>query len=203
MIAASGFYVLYLAGLSWKVIVGLGAAAVAAGPLVWPQLRDYQRERILTFLDPARDPLGAGYHSSQASIALGSGGVVGKGWLDGTQTHLDFLPERHTDFILAVFGEEFGLIGNVVLLILYLLLIGRGLMITANASTLFARLIAGAITLMFFTYAFVNMGMVSGLLPVVGVPLPLMSYGGTALVSLFIGLGILMSVQAHRKLVNN
>jgi rod shape determining protein RodA len=203
LIAASGFYVLYFAGLSWKVIVGLGVAAAAAAPLVWPQLRDYQRERILTFLDPARDPLGAGYHSSQASIALGSGGVVGKGWLNGTQTHLDFLPERHTDFIFAVFGEEFGLIGNVVLLILYLLLIGRGMMITANASTLFARLIAGAITLMFFTYAFVNMGMVSGILPVVGVPLPLMSYGGTALISLFIGLGILMSVQAHRKLVNN
>jgi rod shape determining protein RodA len=203
MIGASGFYVLYLAGLSWKVIGGLGVAAAAAAPLVWPQLRDYQRERILTFLDPARDPLGAGYHSSQASIALGSGGVVGKGWLNGTQTHLDFLPERHTDFIFAVFGEEFGLIGNVVLLILYLLLIGRGMMITASASTLFTRLIAGAITLMFFTYAFVNMGMVSGLLPVVGVPLPLVSYGGTALISLFIGLGILMSVQAHRKLVNN
>ena len=203
LIAASGFYVLYLAGLSWKVIVGLGVAAAAAAPLVWPQLRDYQRERILTFLDPARDPLGAGYHSSQASIALGSGGIVGKGWLNGTQTHLDFLPERHTDFIFAVFGEEFGLIGSVVLLILYLLLIGRGMMITASASTPFTRLIAGAITLMFFTYAFVNMGMVSGLLPVVGVPLPLVSYGGTALISLFIGLGILMSVQAHRKLVNN
>jgi rod shape determining protein RodA len=202
LIAASGFYVLYLAGLSWKVIAGLGVAAAAAAPLVWPQLREYQRERILTFLDPTRDPLGAGYHSSQASIALGSGGVVGKGWLNGTQTHLDFLPERHTDFIFAVFGEEFGLIGNAVLLILYLLLIGRGMMITASASTLFTRLIAGAITLMFFTYAFVNMGMVSGLLPVVGVPLPLVSYGGTALISLFIGLGILMSVQAHRKLVN-
>ncbi len=201
LIGASGFYVLYLAGLSWKVMVGLVAAAAAAAPLAWQHLRDYQRERILTFLDPTRDPLGAGYHSSQASIALGSGGVVGKGWLNGTQTHLDFLPERHTDFIFAVFGEEFGLIGNVVLLVLYLLLIGRGMMITANASTLFARLIAGAVTLMLFTYAFVNMGMVSGVLPVVGVPLPLVSYGGTALISLFIGLGILMSVQAHRKLV--
>ena len=128
--------------------------------------------------------------------------MVGKGWLNGTQTHLDFLPERHTDFIFAVFGEEFGLIGTLVLLVLYMLLIGRGMMITANASTMFARLIAGAVTLMFFTYAFVNMGMVSGVLPVVGVPLPLVSYGGTALISLFIGLGILMSVQAHRKLVN-
>ena len=201
LIAASGFYVLFLAGLSWKIIVGLFALGAAVGPMVWSHLHDYQRERILTFLDPSRDPLGAGYHSTQASIALGSGGIVGKGWLNGTQTHLDFLPERHTDFIFAVFGEEFGLIGNAVLLVLYMLLIGRAMMITANASTLFARLLSGAITLMFFTYAFVNMAMVSGLLPVVGVPLPLVSYGGTALISLFIGLGILMSVQAHRKLV--
>jgi rod shape determining protein RodA len=203
LIAASGFYVLYLAGLSWKVMAGLALLAGAAAPLAWPLLRPYQQERILTFVDPARDPLGAGYHSTQASIAIGSGGVTGKGWLNGTQTHLDFLPERHTDFIFAVFGEEFGLIGNVALLILYLLLVGRGLVITANASTLFARLIAGAVTLMFFTYAFVNMGMVSGVLPIVGVPLPMMSYGGTALVSLFVGLGILMSVQAHRKLVTS
>ena len=201
LIAASGFYVLFLAGLSWKIIVGLFALGAAVGPMVWSHLHDYQRERILTFLDPSRDPLGAGYHSTQASIALGSGGIVGKGWLNGTQTHLDFLPERHTDFIFAVFGEEFGLIGNAVLLVLYMLLIGRAMVITANASTLFARLLSGAITLMFFTYAFVNMAMVSGLLPVVGVPLPLVSYGGTALISLFIGLGILMSVQAHRKLV--
>ena len=201
LIAASGFYVLYLAGLSWKVIVGLVVAASAVAPLVWQHLHDYQRERILTFIDPTRDPLGAGYHSSQASIALGSGGLVGKGWLNGTQTHLDFLPERHTDFIFAVFGEEFGLIGSVVLIVLYMLLIGRAMMIAANASTIFARLVAGAVTLMFFTYAFVNMGMVSGVLPVVGVPLPLVSYGGTALISLFIGLGLLMSVQAHRKLV--
>jgi rod shape determining protein RodA len=201
LIAASGFYVLFLAGLSWKVIVGLFALGAAVGPTVWSHMHDYQRERILTFLDPSRDPLGTGYHSTQASIALGSGGIAGKGWLNGTQTHLDFLPERHTDFIFAVFGEEFGLIGNAVLLILYLVLIARAMMITANASTLFARLLSGAITLMFFTYAFVNMAMVSGLLPVVGVPLPLVSYGGTALISLFIGLGILMSVQAHRKLV--
>src|SRR6478752_5187329 len=201
LIAASGFYVLFLAGLSWKVIVGLFAIAAALGPMVWTHLHDYQQERILTFLDPSRDPLGAGYHSTQASIALGSGGIVGKGWLNGTQTHLDFLPERHTDFIFAVFGEEFGLIGNAILLVLYLLLIGRAMVITAHASTLFSRLLAGAITLMFFTYVFVNMGMVSGVLPVVGVPLPLVSYGGTALVSLFIGLGVLMSVQAHRKLV--
>lgn len=201
MIGACGFYVLYLAGLSWKVIVGLAVVAAAAAPLVWPHLHDYQQERILTFIDPTRDPLGAGYHSTQASIALGSGGVVGKGWLNGTQTHLDFLPERHTDFIFAVFGEEFGLIGNIILLVLYLLLIGRALVIAANASTLFTRLLAGAMSLMFFTHAFVNMAMVSGLLPIVGVPLPLISYGGTALVSSFIGLGILMNVQANRKLI--
>ena len=201
LIAASGFYVLFLAGLSWKIIIGLGALGAGVAPLLWPHLHDYQRERILTFIDPTRDPLGAGYHSTQASIAIGSGGVTGKGWLNGTQTHLDFLPERHTDFIFAVFGEEFGLIGNAFLLLLYLLLIGRGMMIAANASTLFGRLMAGSVTLMFFTYALVNMGMVSGVLPVVGVPLPFVSYGGTALVSLFIGLGILMSVQAHRKLV--
>jgi len=201
LIAASGFYVLFLAGLSWKIIVGLFAVAAATGPLVWQHLHGYQQERILTFIDPTRDPLGAGYHSTQASIAIGSGGVVGKGWLNGTQTHLDFLPERHTDFIFAVFGEEFGLIGNGLLLVLYLVLISRAMLITANASTMFARLLAGAITLMFFTYAFVNMGMVSGVLPVVGVPLPLVSYGGTALISLFIGLGVLMSVSAHRKLV--
>jgi len=201
MIGASGLYVLYLAGLSWKLMLGLAAMAGGAAPLIWPHLHDYQQERILTFMDPSRDPLGAGYHSMQASIALGSGGVIGKGWLNGTQTHLDFLPERHTDFIFAVFGEEFGLIGASILLVLYLLLIGRAFFITVNASTLFSRLVAGAITLMFFTYAFVNMAMVSGLLPVVGVPLPLVSFGGTALVSLFIGLGILMSVQANRKLV--
>jgi rod shape determining protein RodA len=202
LITASGFYVLFLAGLSWKIIAGLALGASAAGPLAWSHLHDYQRERILTFLDPTRDPLGAGYHSTQASIAIGSGGVIGKGWLNGTQTHLDFLPERHTDFIFAVFGEEFGLIGAGLLLLLYIVLIGRAMVITANASTLFGRLLAGSVTLMFFTYAFVNMGMVSGILPVVGVPLPLVSYGGTAMVSLFIGLGILMSVQAHRKLIN-
>jgi len=203
LLTASGFFVLYLAGLSWKIIVGLAAAAGAAAPVLWNLLHDYQRKRILTFIDPTQDPLGAGYHTTQASIAIGSGGVVGKGWLNGTQTHLDFLPERHTDFIFAVFGEEFGLIGNMLLVVLYLLLVGRGMMIAANASTLFGRLMAGAVTLMLFTYAFVNMGMVSGVLPVVGVPLPFLSYGGTALLSLFIGIGILMSVQAHRKLVHS
>lgn len=203
LIAASGAYVLFLAGLSWKVITALAMAGAGSLPLLWPLLHDYQRERILTLLDPTRDPLGAGYHIIQSTIAIGSGGVLGKGWLQGTQAHLDFLPERHTDFIFAVYGEEFGLLGNVVLLTLYALLIGRGLLITANASTLFGRLLAGAISLMFFTYAFVNMGMVSGVLPVVGVPLPLVSYGGTAMVTLFLGIGILMSVQTHRKLVKS
>ena len=203
LLIASGFFVLYLAGLSWKIIVGLVAVAAAAAPVMWTLLHDYQRRRILTFIDPTQDPLGAGYHTTQASIAIGSGGVVGKGWLNGTQTHLDFLPERHTDFIFAVFGEEFGLIGNVLLVFLYLLLVGRGMMIAADASTLFGRLMAGAVTLMLFTYAFVNMGMVSGVLPVVGVPLPFISYGGTALLSLFIGIGVLMSVLAHRKLVHS
>jgi rod shape determining protein RodA len=201
LIAASGFFVLYLAGLNWKIILAVALALVALAPVVWPHLHEYQHERVLVFLDPLRDPLGRGYHIIQGTIALGSGGLLGKGWMNGTQTHLDFLPERHTDFIFAVYGEEFGLLGGIILLALYLMLIARGFVITASASTLFTRLLAGAITLMFFTYAFVNMGMVSGILPVVGVPLPLVSYGGTALVTLFLGLGMLMSIHANRKLV--
>ena len=164
-------------------------------------MHDYQRRRVLTLLDPMQDPTGAGYHTIQASIAIGSGGVFGKGWLNGTQARLDFVPERTTDFIFAVFSEEFGLFGNLLLLVLLLVVIGRGLYIASNASTLFARLMAGAITLTFFTYAFVNMGMVSGILPVVGVPLPLISYGGTSLVTLLFGLGILMSIHTHKRLV--
>ena len=201
LIAASGFFVLYLAGLNWKIIGVVALVLGALVPVVWPYLHEYQHERVLVFLDPLRDPLGRGYHIIQGTIALGSGGVLGKGWMNGTQTHLDFLPERHTDFIFAVYGEEFGLLGGIILLALYLMLIARGFVITASASTLFTRLLAGAITLMFFTYAFVNMGMVSGILPVVGVPLPLVSYGGTALVTLFLGLGMLMSIHANRKLV--
>ena len=201
LIGASGFYVIFFAGLPWKVIAGLIAAGAAAAPFAWTMLHDYQRRRILTLIDPTTDPLGAGYHIIQSTIAIGSGGVFGKGWLAGTQTHLEFIPERHTDFIFAVFSEERGLIGNGILLTLYLLLIGRGLMIATNASTLFSRVLAGSITLSFFTYVFVNMGMVSGILPVVGVPLPFMSYGGTALVTLFLGMGILMSIQSHRMLV--
>ncbi len=201
LIAASGFFVLYLAGLNWKIIVVAAVVLAALVPVVWPHMHDYQQERLLVFLDPLRDPLGRGYHIIQGTIALGSGGLLGKGWMNGTQTHLDFLPERHTDFIFAVYGEEFGLLGGIILLSLYLMLIARGFVITASASTLFTRLLAGAITLMFFIYAFVNMGMVSGILPVVGVPLPLVSYGGTALVTLFLGLGMLMSIHANRKLV--
>ena len=201
LVAAAGFYVIFLAGLSWKIILGTLAAGLASMPLLWGVLHDYQRRRILTLFDPTQDPLGAGYHIIQSTIAVGSGGIVGKGWLKGTQTHLEFIPERATDFIFAVFSEEFGLIGNTLLLVLYLALIARGLMIAANAPTFFTRLLAGAITLMFFTYTFVNMGMVSGLLPVVGVPLPLISYGGTAMVTLFFGIGMLMSIRNHRTLV--
>ncbi len=203
LVAAAGFCVIFFAGLSWKVLGMLGGLGVAALPLAWGFLHDYQRRRILTLLDPSTDPLGAGYHIIQSTIAVGSGGAWGKGWLNGTQAHLEFIPERHTDFIFAVFSEEFGLIGNLVLLTLYALLIARGLMIAANAATVFARLLAASISLMFFTYAFVNMGMVSGILPVVGVPLPFLSYGGTALLTLFIATGILMSVQRHRQLVQS
>lgn len=201
LVGAAGFYVIFFAGLNWKVLGSLGALGAAAVPLLWPFLHSYQQRRVLTLLDPTTDPLGAGYHIIQSTIAVGSGGLSGKGWLNGTQAHLEFIPERDTDFIFAVYSEEFGLIGNVALLILYALLIGRGLVIAANAATVFTRLLAGAISLMYFTYAFVNMGMVSGILPVVGVPLPFLSYGGTALLTLFIGTGILMSVNRHRKLV--
>ena len=201
LVGAAGFYVIFFAGLPWKVILGILVAAGSAAPFLWTMLHDYQRRRIMTLIDPSSDPLGSGYHIIQSTIAIGSGGSFGKGWLQGTQTHLEFIPERHTDFIFAVFSEERGLLGNSILVLLYLMLIARGLMISANASTLFARVLGGSISLSFFTYAFVNMGMVSGILPVVGVPLPFMSYGGTALVTLFFGLGVLMSIQSHRMLV--
>ncbi|MBS0369392.1 MAG: rod shape-determining protein RodA [Proteobacteria bacterium] len=214
LVAAAGFYVLFFAGLTWRLIlpvalvgiVGVGAI-VAMGDticqpdVVWPGLRDYQKHRVCTLLDPTSDPLGKGFHIIQSTIAIGSGGVLGKGWGKGTQTHLDFLPERHTDFIFAVLTEEFGLAGALLLAVLYILLIFRGLFIAAGAPTLFSRLLAGALTLIFFTYAFVNMGMVSGILPVVGVPLPFVSYGGTALVTLCLGVGMLMSIQRHRRRV--
>ncbi len=203
LITAAGFFVIFLAGLSWKILVSLFIAGLACMPLLWSVLHDYQRQRILTLLDPSQDPLGAGYHTIQATIALGSGGFFGKGWLNGTQAHLDFLPERSTDFVFAVFSEEFGLFGNLVLVTLFLFIIGRGIFISFNASTLFTRLVAGAVTLTFFTYVFVNMGMVSGILPVVGVPLPLISYGGTSLVSILFGMGILMSIHTHKRLVKS
>jgi rod shape determining protein RodA len=201
LIAAAGLFAIFLAGLSWRILTGLTVTALASLPLLWSMLHDYQRQRVLTLLDPNQDPLGAGYHTIQAAIALGSGGFFGKGWLNGTQAHLDFLPERSTDFIFAVFSEEFGLFGNVILVTLFLFVIGRGMFITYNASTLFTRLIAGTITLTFFTYVAVNMGMVCGILPVVGVPLPLVSYGGTSLVSVLFGMGILMSIHTHKRLV--
>ena len=201
LITASGFYVLFLAGLSWRIMLSLLVAALASAPVLWSMMHDYQRQRILTLFDPMQDPLGTGYHTIQATIAVGSGGIFGKGYLNGTQAHLDFLPERTTDFIFAVYSEEFGLLGNLFLLGLYLFIIARGFAITANASTYFMRLMAGSITLTFFTYTFVNIGMVSGILPVVGVPLPLISYGGTSMVTLLLGFGMLMSIHTHKKLV--
>jgi rod shape determining protein RodA len=211
LVTAAGFYVIFFAGLSWKLIVpvflagivGIGSI-VAFGDILcqpevdWQVLREYQKHRVCTLLDPTQDPLGKGFHIIQSTIAIGSGGVFGKGWQSGTQTHLAFLPERHTDFIFAVLAEEFGLVGALVLLGLYFLLLARGLQIALSAPTLATRLLAGAMTMIFFTYAFVNMGMVSGILPVVGVPLPFISYGGTALVTLCLGIGILMSIQRSR-----
>jgi rod shape determining protein RodA len=199
LVFAAGAFVIFFAGLSWKVITGALIGGVAALPLLWSVMKEYQKQRVLTMIDPTSDPLGKGFHIIQSMIAVGSGGPSGKGLLQGTQTHLEFVPERTTDFIFAVFAEEFGFTGAVVLLLVYLLLIGRGLMISASASGAFSRLLAGAITMIFFTYAFVNMGMVTGILPVVGVPLPMMSYGGTAMVTLGFGAGILMSVARHQK----
>ncbi|WP_147695109.1 rod shape-determining protein RodA [Vogesella mureinivorans] len=194
LIMGAGFFVLFFAGLSWKIIIGGLVAFLASLPVVWNLLHDYQRRRVLTLIDPMQDPLGDGYHIIQSMIAIGSGGPWGKGWLNGSQTHLDYIPERTTDFIFAVYSEEFGLAGNLLLLALYLGVITRGMLITARAQTLYGRLLAGAITLSFFVYVFVNMGMVAGILPVVGVPLPFMSYGGTATVSLAVALGMLMSI---------
>ncbi len=215
LVAAAGFYVIFFAGLSWKLIlpvalvgiVGIGAIVGFGDTLCkpevdWKVLREYQKHRVCTLLDPTQDPLGKGFHIIQSTIAIGSGGVLGKGWRDGTQTHLSFLPERHTDFIFAVLSEEFGLLGTLVLLVTYLALLLRGFQVALQAPTMATRLLAGAITMIFFTYAFVNMGMVSGILPVVGVPLPFISYGGTALVTLCLGLGILMSIR-HSRVVKN
>ena len=200
LILASGAFVLFMAGLQWRWILGALAALAPICIGMWMfVLREYQKQRVLTFLDPESDPLGTGWNIIQSKAAIGSGGVWGKGWLQGTQSHLDFLPESHTDFIIALLAEEFGMVGVCLLLIIYLLLIGRGLYITAQAQTLFGKLLAGGLTMTFFVYVFVNIGMVSGILPVVGVPLPFISYGGTSLVTLLCSYGILMSIHTHRK----
>ncbi|TBU79123.1 rod shape-determining protein RodA [Pseudomonas daroniae] len=200
LILASGAFVLFMAGLQWRWIAGAVAAIAPIAVAMWFfVMHDYQKRRVLTFINPESDPLGAGWNIIQSKAAIGSGGVFGKGWLLGTQSHLDFLPESHTDFIIAVLAEEFGLIGVCLLLLLYILLIARGLVITVQAQTLFGKLLAGGLTMTFFVYVFINIGMVSGLLPVVGVPLPFISYGGTSLITLLSGFGILMSIHTHRK----
>jgi rod shape determining protein RodA len=216
LVLSAGMAVIFFAGLSWWLIippillglVGIGLVVAFSSSLCvdgfrWPILHDYQQQRICTLLDPSRDPLGKGFHIIQGMIAIGSGGFWGKGFMQGTQTHLDFIPERTTDFVFAAFGEEFGLIGNLLLIAGFIFLILRGLAIAVEGPTLFARLLAGSISLSFFIYAFVNMGMVSGMLPVVGVPLPFISYGGTAMVTLGLGLGILMSVAKAKQLVQS
>lgn len=203
LVGTAGVFVLFLAGMRWRLIFALGAVSAALTPVLWHFMHEYQRQRVRMFLNPEQDPLGAGYHIIQSKIAIGSGGLYGKGWMNGTQSQLEFLPERSTDFILAVMAEEFGMLGVATLLLVYLLVIARGLWIAANAQDTFGRLVAGSITLTFFVYVFVNAGMVTGLMPVVGVPLPLFSYGGTAMVTLMAGFGILMSIHSHRKLVSH
>jgi rod shape determining protein RodA len=216
LILSAGLYVLFFAGLSWRLIIpvmALGAVAIVAlvmsearicqPDVNWPLLKEYQQQRVCTLLDPAKDPLGKGFHILQGMIAIGSGGVTGKGFMQGTQTHLEFIPERTTDFIFAAFSEEFGLAGTLGLLLAFTFLIFRGLFIAAVAPTLFARLLAGSITLSIFTYVFVNMGMVSGILPVVGIPLPFVSYGGTAMVTLGLAIGMLMSISRSRRLMQS
>ncbi len=201
LILSAGVLVVLLAGLSLRIIGALAVLAVGAAWIGWNFLHDYQQKRVLMFLDPQADPLGAGYHSIQAGIAIGSGGVFGKGWMNGSQGQLEFLPERSTDFIFAVIGEEFGLVGAILLLLLYLFVVARALYLSVQTQDTFSRLLGGSLALTFFVYVFINAGMVSGLLPVVGVPLPLVSYGGTSMVTLLAGFGILMSLYSHRKLV--
>jgi rod shape determining protein RodA len=216
LVLAAGLAVIFFAGLSWRLIVppvllglvGVGLVIwfepqLCADGMRWPVLHDYQQQRICTLLDPSRDPLGKGFHIIQGMIAIGSGGFFGKGFMAGTQTHLEFIPERTTDFIFAAYSEEFGLLGNLMLIGAFVFLILRGLAIALEAPTLFARLLAGAVSMIFFTYAFVNMGMVSGILPVVGVPLPFISYGGTAMVTLGLALGILMSIAKSKRLIQS
>jgi rod shape determining protein RodA len=202
LVAASGTFVVLLSGVSWRLVAALGALGASATVPLWYMLHDYQRQRVLTLFDPEADPLGTGYHIIQSKIAIGSGGLYGKGWLNGTQSHLEFLPERSTDFIFAVYSEEFGLIGIVLLLIVYMLIITRGLYLTMHTQGTFGRLLSGSLMLTFFVYIFVNIGMVIGILPVVGVPLPLLSYGGTALVTLLSGFGLVMGAYTHRRLLS-
>jgi rod shape determining protein RodA len=203
LVSASGIFVLFLSGMTWRLISFIGVLGGLFAPIMWFFLmQDYQKQRVITFLDPETDPLGSGYHIIQSKIAIGSGGVDGKGWLQGTQSQLEFLPERHTDFIFSVYSEEFGLIGIIGLLVLYMCIILRGLYIANRAQDNFSKLLAGSITLTFFVYVFVNMGMVSGLLPVVGVPLPLISYGGTSMVTLMAGFGILMAISTQKRLLS-
>ena len=203
LIASSGVFAIFLAGIRWKLLSIFAVALSAFMPILWFFLmKEYQKQRVLTFMNPESDPLGSGYHIIQSKIAIGSGGLEGKGWLQGTQSQLEFLPERHTDFIFSVFSEEFGLIGVICLICLYLFIVARGLMIAIRAQEAYSKLLAGSITLTFFVYVFVNMGMVSGILPVVGVPLPLVSYGGTSMVTLMAGFGILMSVATRRNLLS-
>ena len=203
LVTGAGLFVIFFAGIGWRAMAVLAGLLLVTAPALWFYLRDYQRSRILTLLDPERDPLGAGYHIIQSKIAIGSGGVYGRGWLNGTQSQLDFIPERSTDFIFSVLSEEFGFLGSSLLIVVYLFITVRGLVISARAQSCYARLLGGAISLSFFSYVFVNIGMVSGLLPVVGIPLPLISYGGTSMVTLLIMFGILMSIHSHRKLLGH
>lgn len=203
LIATSGIAVLFLAGISWKLIAGVAISLGASAPVLWSFMKEYQQRRVLTLFDPESDPLGAGYHIIQSKIAIGSGGTYGKGWMQSTQARLEFLPESSTDFIFSVFAEEFGLVGCISLLTLYLAIFFRSMYIAVQAQDTYSRLLAGSISFTFFVYLFVNVGMVTGVLPVVGVPLPLISYGGTSMVTLLIGFGVLMSIQTHRKLLSS
>lgn len=201
LVATAGFFVVFFGGIRWRILLGTIATLMALIPVLWQFMHAYQKQRVLTLFDPESDPLGSGYHIIQSMIAIGSGGIYGKGWLNGTQSQLDFIPERTTDFIYAVFAEEFGIMGAIVLLSMYAFIIIRGLYIATTAQDRFGRLLAGSLSLTFFVYLFVNVGMVSGILPVVGVPLPLVSYGGTSMVTLMAGFGMLMSISTHRRLV--
>jgi len=200
LVFGAGTFMLFLAGMRWRVILILLACIAVAAPFAWHHLHDYQQQRVLTLFNPEADPLGTGYHTIQSMIAVGSGGIYGKGWLNSSQAHLDYLPESSTDFIFAVFAEEFGLIGSLLLVAIYTLIVGRGMLIAYLAKDTYTRLLAGSLSFTFFLYFFVNMGMVTGILPIVGIPLPMMSYGGSSIVTVMAAFGILMSIQTHRKI---